>query len=247
MEDLKKQLLGIINEVIDDARRGERPKDWSFLHPDIKFMEGYKNSKIQGEQNAKSLIEQMAGWGTAQDIQILSSKIMQLHTDSCMLICIIEIEKKSAKPEAVYSIGKYTVKFSFLWKQVENVWKILYIHMSQPEKADNPILLDNAVKIPDETSNDLWLQPKELLYVEAKNVRSELHFRERLVMAQESLSEWEKKLPDYFLRIHRSYLVNTGYITRLERYCVHLIGGDVLPVPAKKYSQIRRQVLDGAK
>lgn len=236
MDDLKKQLLNIINGVIDNARKGEMPQDWSFLHPDIKFMEGYKNSKIQGYQSAKSMIEQMAGWGNAQEIQILSSKILQLHDDSCMLVCMIEIEKKSAKPGAVYGIGKYSLKFSFMWKKVNGIWKILYIHMAQPVKMSRPS---------EEKRKDLCIDPKELIYVEAKNVRSELHFRERLVLVQEPLSEWEKRLPDYFLRIHRSYLVNTGYIIRMERYCVHLRGGDVIPVPVKKYAQIRRQILDG--
>lgn len=65
-------------------------------------------------------------------------------------------------------------------------------------------------------------------------------------MVQESLTEWEQQLPGYFLRIHRSYLVNRAYILSMEPFCVHLRGGYVLPVPAKRYTQIRRQVLEGA-
>lgn len=160
-----------------------------------------------------------------------------------MLICGIEIEKKGVKPGAEYGVGKYSVEFSLLWKRTGDIWKILYIHMSQPMKVRCRSLVEKPVNTPEEVEKDLWLNPGELLYVEAKNIRCELHFREHLVTVQKSLSECEKKLPDYFLRIHRSYLVNTEHILRMERYCVYLRGGEVLPVPEKKYTQIRRKVL----
>jgi len=63
MDDLQKHLVGIINVIIGRVSRGEAPENWSFLHPDIKFMEGYKNGRIQGRQNVGELIKQMTEWG----------------------------------------------------------------------------------------------------------------------------------------------------------------------------------------
>lgn len=234
MDLLKEQLVNIIDVMILRAMCGEVPENDDFLHPDIQITGGWRNYKIFGPQKAKFLMKDMATLGQGHKIKILSSKLTRLHADSCMMICCVGIEKTRIYPGELCGSLKYTIKLSFLWKQLDMVWKVLYLHMSDPAEVRE---LCTGEKVLD-------IDPKQLVYVEARNMRSELHFAESLVTVQESLAEWEQRLPAYFVRIHRSYLVNREYILRMERFCVHLRGGQVLPVPAKKYAQVRRLVLE---
>lgn len=53
------------------------------------------------------------------------------------------------------------------------------------------------------------------------------------------LSDYEKLLAEKgFLRIQRSYLVNTLYIERMQSYCVTLITGENLSVSRTQYRQV---------
>ena len=53
----------------------------------------------------------------------------------------------------------------------------------------------------------------------------------------------DKKLTaKQFCRIHRSYLVNCRFVLQVERYAVTLINGTVLPIPAKRYMEVREEI-----
>ena len=46
----------------------------------------------------------------------------------------------------------------------------------------------------------------------------------------QNLKEFETKLPDdYFIRVHRSYIVSLNYIDSISRYEIH-IGHNIIPV-----------------
>ena len=53
------------------------------------------------------------------------------------------------------------------------------------------------------------------------------------------LPEIEKKCEGALLRIHQSYLVNPEHVSRIWRFEVELDNGMTLPVPEKKYTEIK--------
>lgn len=56
------------------------------------------------------------------------------------------------------------------------------------------------------------------------------------------LDELESRLPEgAFARPHNSYLVNLAYVKKIERFCLHLESGEILPV-----SNLRRPVFKQA-
>lgn len=58
----------------------------------------------------------------------------------------------------------------------------------------------------------------------------------------EKLDNIEKELQEYaFLRIHKSFLVNTKYIERISNYRVELKQGEILPVPKEKFQRIKER------
>ena len=58
----------------------------------------------------------------------------------------------------------------------------------------------------------------------------------------EKLDNIEKELQKYrFLRIHKSFLVNTKYIESISNYRVLLKDGRILPVPRDKYQKVKER------
>lgn len=58
-----------------------------------------------------------------------------------------------------------------------------------------------------------------------------------------SVDSYDKRFSKFFLRCHRSYLVNPHYIRSIRRFKVSLTNGVVLPVPEKKYTAFRDRAL----
>jgi DNA-binding LytR/AlgR family response regulator len=79
----------------------------------------------------------------------------------------------------------------------------------------------------------------------------ELHLVDRRTMLHSgSLAALEKELPQLFLRVHRSHIVNLEQITGLIRLPsgvgeLHLRNGLVLPVSRRVMPQVRRAFMEG--
>ena len=64
----------------------------------------------------------------------------------------------------------------------------------------------------------------------------------RTVVIRQPIAALETQFPKQFYRIHRSYLVNCHFIFQVERYAVTLMNGAVLPIPAKRYREVREEL-----
>ena len=60
---------------------------------------------------------------------------------------------------------------------------------------------------------------------------------------QGRLDEWEEKLPEDFVRVHKSYIVNMRYIDRIDRKSVFLQGGRAVPISRSKQEETRARYL----
>lgn len=83
------------------------------------------------------------------------------------------------------------------------------------------------------------LAPNDILYVEADNIYSRIVCENLIIRVPHPLILMETLLPDYFLRIHRSFLVNQNSIVALYRRIVMLHNGFRLPVPHGKYQWLK--------
>lgn len=91
---------------------------------------------------------------------------------------------------------------------------------------------------------------KDLKYLQAKNPYVLLKFQNgRNSLQRQTLDEWETRLPNkYFIRIHRSTIINMEYITRMEKlnktsYAVYLRGEDEPFVVSKRHSSKMKDTL----
>lgn len=68
---------------------------------------------------------------------------------------------------------------------------------------------------------------EEIMFVESYSDYVKIHLREGSLVTRERISQMETKLPDHFLRIHRSYLVNKKFIESFNREVVRVNDSDL--------------------
>lgn len=63
---------------------------------------------------------------------------------------------------------------------------------------------------------------KEVIYIESMKEYVAYHTADKRTLSLGSLKKLEEELPSQFMRIHKSYIANTSYITALEGNMVHI-------------------------
>lgn len=70
----------------------------------------------------------------------------------------------------------------------------------------------------------------DIVYISAAGNYVQLHFlQQRPLLAGETMSDLQKQLPQ-FIRVHKSYLINVDYLSKLEGNRVYLQGGAEIPI-----------------
>lgn len=87
-----------------------------------------------------------------------------------------------------------------------------------------------------------FIDTNTIIYIEATDRECILHMLNERRQVSRSLKELEEQLPPNFYRIHRSFCVNSDYVTKIGRYVVTLATGETLPVPKMRYMQIREEL-----
>ena len=65
-----------------------------------------------------------------------------------------------------------------------------------------------------------------------------------MITIHETLSNFEETYPALFLRIHSGYLLNPAHVQSIRRFTVTLSDGTELPIPEKKYTWLKKRLLD---
>lgn len=88
----------------------------------------------------------------------------------------------------------------------------------------------------------LKIKPEEIIWAEADDNYTHLHLAEERHLLSSTLKQVEEKLPAaYFIRIHRSYLVNLKYLDKVEDQYVHL-GKKALPIGKSYKSELMQRI-----
>lgn len=87
-----------------------------------------------------------------------------------------------------------------------------------------------------------FVDTNTVIYIQATDRDCILHMLNERKQVSRALKDLQEQLPPNFYRIHRSFCVNSGYVTKIERYAVTLVTGEVLPIPKMRYTQIREEL-----
>ena len=124
-----------------------------------------------------------------------------------------------------------------------NVLKSLVANISSMNSNDGRLVIKSAGKIH-------FVEKEQITHIKASGNYCEIYTAERKHLMYTAISEIEKELnPQYFVRIHRSIIVNKNDIKELEshfngEYIVHLKTGEQLKL-SRSYKEKLETILEG--
>ena len=77
-------------------------------------------------------------------------------------------------------------------------------------------------------SQSITLEQSDVLYIESRAKKVEIHTKTNIVEAYAAISELEKQLVGSFYRCHRGYLVNMAFIAGYENDSITLNNGETI-------------------
>ncbi|MCC8027250.1 MAG: LytTR family transcriptional regulator DNA-binding domain-containing protein [Clostridium sp.] len=156
------------------------------------------------------------------------------------------------------------VRVTYIWRQFKDDLKVIHIHCSHAQ--DVPLTLPAAatesffgdtgffdymreidfkavntrkLQFRDRQSNHHFLFPSEVLYLKACRQWCTVFTQNGSFDVRGGISDFEEKLSEHFLRIHKSYLVNIRHIDVVRRYNAVLRNGETLPISKDRYMSIK--------
>ena len=86
-------------------------------------------------------------------------------------------------------------------------------------------------------SQSITLEQSDVIYIESRAKKVEIHTKTNIVEAYAAISELEKQLVGSFYRCHRGYLVNMAFIAGYENDSITLNNGETIILSKDKYSE----------
>lgn len=126
-------------------------------------------------------------------------------------------------------------QISLLWVACADSPRLMHLHISSTSPQTSSA---GFISFHGKRAETYHLLPEEILYVEAENINCTVHTTSTPLAVRQSIGQVELLLPTQFLRIHRSFIINRHYVSRVYRYAVELSNHVVVPVPEKKYMHV---------
>lgn len=89
-----------------------------------------------------------------------------------------------------------------------------------------------------------YMREADILYLESGHNRTYWHIGHKVIEVTGCLAHVEKELPDRFVRIHKSFIVNVIHVERIVRCSLELSNGEILQIPVKKYTEVRNRITE---
>lgn len=156
---------------------------------------------------------------------------------------------------------------TFVWQIQDQEYKIMHIHVSNPmgelkvargERFVNTVgymankYLENNFKkrffgkqitVTDENGAVRFIYLSEIMYVKAQRNDLIIVMTNEQICVKMNISVFMKLTDNTFIKVHRSYAINTAFMAKLERYAVTMKNGEQIPVPVKKYNEVRDRMV----
>ncbi|MBP3489328.1 MAG: response regulator transcription factor [Roseburia sp.] len=162
-------------------------------------------------------------FGDASEDGIVWSKKIKAAFPRTVLIILTAYENR-------YKEGYEARAFRFMTKPVEEKELFEYLNVSIEELDLTESISLTRRGIPHK------ILLRDICYFSAQSGGSELWTRTDMYCCEESLLEWERRLPaTVFFRCHSKYLVNLTHVAKFESQSLTLSGGERIPISRRKW------------
>lgn len=153
------------------------------------------------------------------------------------------------RPDASSVVGSYRLicsadgggnavsqyRYSALLQDVSGMLRLTMLHISEGQ--------GEVFRLTDVVEHTYFLGEEEVLYLESGHNRVFWHTGKETVEVTGTLLHTESRLPDSFVRIHKSFIVNSLHVERINRCYAELSNGERLQIPVKRYTDVRRKLI----
>lgn len=140
----------------------------------------------------------------------------------------------SSESDFAVEAFRYNVK-AYLLKPIQpaDFYKALN-KVAPSTKSDSSVFVKDGNRL-------IRIELAELCFVKSESNYSNFQLTSKRILSLNKLSELEEKLPSNFLRVHRSYIVNTDFIDGLEGRSI-LIREHQIPVSESYYNKLQQHI-----
>ena len=152
-------------------------------------------------------------------------------------------------PDAASVVGSYQLicstgnggrnvslcRYSALLQYISGTPRLTMLHISEEQ--------GRVFSLTDVVEHTYFLGEAEVLYLESGHNRVFWHTGNETVEVTGTLLHTESRLPDSFVRIHKSFIVNSLHVERINRCYAELSNGERLQIPVKRYTDVRRKLI----
>lgn len=227
------------------------------LHTDVTWIGAADGQCMKGYHDVSDYIKKL----DVPKCEILEKEYQTVANDHDFYIVVgwMKVATSRESNEILSAVQRIT----FIWKLEKDQLQLLHFHVSNPIEFQKKneyfphfagketfeyvkrILKQKRSRFVIRGKHDKTyvLYNQDIVYIEAENTNSVIHCLNKDIFSRESISVLEKKLGEDFIKTHRSFIVNSRYITGIKRYQLAVRPGIELPIPEKKYREIKEKVL----
>ena len=249
-----------LTRLLMDAHYAEQ-RDLVALHlaPKLTWIGSMEWQFTQGVENMMQELEKENGI----ERQIVDSEFSVVYADDHC--CTVVGWMRAKTPETSGMILAAMQRATFQYALFDGIPKAVHIHVSNswdvveenevfPFRAGHETYqyvqsvlhrqnkVSQKMIVRDVHHRTHFIMVDEIMLIEARASHNILHCVDRRIEIYASIIKQLEELPDYFIRVHRSYVVNANYVIGMERFKLHLCNGYVVPVPEKQYAKINNMV-----
>lgn len=179
---------------------------------------------------------QKSNWG------IILLDIVLKETDGINLAILLKQQYSFFKIIFITGYTKYLSDIfranpdGLLYKPISNHHLKNAIHsvLDKIEEDEKKYISVSSVK-----SGIVRINEGEILYLESEQRIIHIHTRDRIIDTYAKLDEFHSLLPEYFIRAHKSYIVNLYDTSKLSENSLTLSDGTVIPVSRSRKKQVK--------
>ena len=202
------------------------------------IQEHYKGAKIELCLNGKQLEKVLA----SKDFDLIFLDIELPDTNGIEIKDRLEDMKVDSNIVFITSHADFIRQafgknvFGYIEKSSKNYKEELFSILS---RIENYTIQSSKVTIKTDGEERIILI-KNIEYIQADHIYSVLKTKEEEIYVRKSLNQWEEELKeDYFVRIHKSYIINLSYVDRITSKKVYMKNGDCFKITRDK-KQVNR-------
>lgn len=140
-------------------------------------------------------------------------------------------------PEEAYNLSQISSALLLVKARTDRAYLGKLVEKLNADTAD-PGKTFIAVKLGSTTHT---IDTQKIRYIESFGNSLLIHLQDETVKIRHPIGSFSKRLPDNFLRIHKSYIVNMDAVIRTEPYQFVLAKDLALHVNPRKFSELEKQ------